>query len=489
MVTDITDLAPRPALCVGEREAAPSGAPEVTETHRLDYWFLPGLSEPRREYDVVSRTGHRAVGFAVPDRWRELRADFRQQVLNVPFADLLTRVRPREVRVDGLHGCSLDLPRLAASLGCEVSLAPPSPEVLDVLPARVRQWVGAAIAAATNLDLPAGVSSEVYGEFVSGQGLSPGASGGIVDDASSRGALDYALYEFVLRDHPLLWRMQEGYAPFFEGCTDILDVGCGTGVFLGILEAEGHKPKGVDRNPPIVRYARELGYDVDEADALAYLEQCPSAFDGIYCSHFVEHLDVEGVERLMRLLSRALRPGGRVVLVFPDPESIRSQLLGFWRDPEHVRFYHPELVELMGRSVGLDCVWHSHRDGVPHQVVSFPLAPSLDQGPSESPGDAPMAPLAEPPPGARRGSLGGLRTRILQALGVAPMGTVRQLEERLRWNEQRLEAMEAALTRTRQTVSHLCEDTRRLWQVNQTWAWEDNAVLVLRRPERDPGND
>jgi hypothetical protein len=52
-------------------------------------------------------------------------------------------------------------------------------------------------------------------------------------------------------------------------------------------------------------------------------------------------------------LVRAVEPGGTVVLVFPDPESIRSQLLGFWRDPEHVRFYHPDLIELMARAHGL----------------------------------------------------------------------------------------------------------------------------------------
>ncbi len=457
-------------------------------SHNLAYWFEEGLVEPRKAHEVVDR-GWCSVSMAVPAQWRKLRADFRQQVLNVPFADLLTRLRPQRVHVEALHGCTLDLPRLARWLGCPVQLSLPQPHELRALPERTFHWVAAAMSAATALDLPPGLSAEDYPDALifrepsEAEAAAPSAGG------REAGGLDYAMYEFVLRDHPLLWRMQEGYARFFEGCTDILDVGCGTGVFLGILEAAGLQAQGVDRNPPIVRYAQELGFDVYESDALDWLERHPCSYDGIYCSHFVEHLAIDGVERLLHLMARALRPGGRVVLVFPDPESIRSQLLGFWRDPEHVRFYHPELIELIGRSLGLDCVWHSHREGVTHDVVAFPSAPSVDGLPPDGVRDSPPPPPVQPSTAARRGLARGLRTHILQFLGLAPASTVRRLEDRLHASERHLAALETTLAQSRETLACIREDTRRLWQVNQTWAWEDNAVLVLRRQERSESEE
>jgi hypothetical protein len=67
----------------------------------------------------------------------------------------------------------------------------------------------------------------------------PAAAPAFPPQADPAAAFDYALYEFALRDHPLLWRMQEGYVRFFESCREVLDVGCGAGIFLGLLEDAG----------------------------------------------------------------------------------------------------------------------------------------------------------------------------------------------------------------------------------------------------------
>ena len=53
---------------------------------------------------------------------------------------------------------------------------------------------------------------------------------------------------------------------------DVLDVGCGRGEFLALLEASGISARGVDTNREMVAAARERGLDVVESDALAYLE-------------------------------------------------------------------------------------------------------------------------------------------------------------------------------------------------------------------------
>jgi O-antigen chain-terminating methyltransferase len=75
---------------------------------------------------------------------------------------------------------------------------------------------------------------------------------------------------------------------------------------------------------------REALVIVHSEDAISFVSKLNDYCDGIYCSHFVEHLPIEVLDRLVQGVSSALVSGGVAVFVFPDPESIRSQLLGFW---------------------------------------------------------------------------------------------------------------------------------------------------------------
>lgn len=247
----------------------------------------------------------------------------------------------------------------------------------------------------------------------------------------------YESYAFAQRNHALLQTMQQGMVQHFAGCSRVLDVGCGTGVFLDLLARAGITASGVERNPQSAAYARALGQTVREADALEYLAQQPSAYDGLYCSHFVEHLPFEIVCLLIERCARALAPGGVAVLTFPDPESIRSQLLGFWRDPEHVRFYHPDIIEVLARTHGLALEFNSQRS-LGRKVVGFPLQPP--------------DPPTTPPPGR-------------WSRWLARMGIVSQ------------EALQAE----RAQRQHMETWVRQLWDVNQTWAWDDNVVLRFRK--------
>ena len=464
-----------PILVVAE---AGDDGPDVDarQSVRLTFRFESGLDGARRlERSTDPVTLHQSWG--IPSRWRPLAADFRQQVLNTPFADLLMRVRPRTIRVEKLVGCTLDLPRISALWRIPVTVVLPPVNRLPPPASREARWLKSSLEAATALEFPSQESDpQPYRAYTDApiHAFQKAPRQPASDRAAGR--FDYALYEFCTRDHALLWHMQEAYVGFFEGCKDVLDLGCGAGVFMGMLERTGIAVTGVERNSAIAGYARGLGFDVTEADALEFLDRQSAAFDGIYCSHFVEHLPTDKVNRLLGLMFRAIRPGGRVVLVFPDPESIRSQLLGFWRDPEHVRFYHPDLVELMARSEGFDCVWHSHRDGpATREVVPFPAQPAMDAVEWPQPVGGLLAGCDSWPEAPRSWS------RWLARLGMASGSSLRRLEKRQAETEARLQRLAEAFSQTQQALALLRSDTRRLWQVNQTWAWEDNAVLVLRR--------
>ncbi|MCB1886654.1 MAG: methyltransferase domain-containing protein [Rhodocyclaceae bacterium] len=372
----------------------------------------------------------------VSRRWQDISDDFGQQLLNRPFAARLLGRAPSRVVVGGVSGASLDLAKLAALFGAEVRLGA-CPTLKPG--SRSARWL-----------------EEV--ERLCGPSPQPPE-----DDSSAAG---YEHYAFSQRDHALLYEMQRPLVRHFHGCRSVLDVGCGTGLFLEALHREGIAATGVERNALSARYAQTLGHEVIQSGAFEFLTETGRRFDGVYCSHFVEHLPIEAVEQLVSQISGVLSPGGCAVFAFPDPESIRSQLLGFWRDPEHVRFYHPDLIAMIGAMHGLECEFHSHR--IPgRRIVPFSMTPPPELAVATSTAEA-GEPFAAEPPGRgllgrwlHRAGLGGARIRALE-------GAVSDLARRLERAERREAALRGAVAQ--------------LWDVNQTWAWDDNAVLRLRKP-------
>jgi SAM-dependent methyltransferase len=402
----------------------------------------------------------------VPASTREVVARFGQHVLNRTLAQLIVRERPDAVYIHGLYGCSLDLPRVARLLGLPVCLEAQRLPPLSSLDDRTARALTSVLACVDVLVMDAPQVSELP---MGGMPIQASSRQEALDhlrrrrpDITSLLARDYALYEFCLRDHPLLAEMQRQYLQHFQGCASVLDLGCGAGVFLEMLGDAGIAATGAERSPVIAEYARGMGLTVETADALNFLDSDGRVFDGIYCSHFIEHLPFDAVRELVSHMASALNPGGVLLLVFPDPESIRSQLLGFWRDPEHVRFYHPDLIELLGVSSGLVCEWKSY-DDQPHEVGPFP---------AKARSETEVFPLPLLPSSPERDDQAAWWWRILGKLGVGPLSSSRQ----------QLASLAAGYQRQGQALAAMRARVDDLWKVNQTWAWQDNAALRFRKP-------
>src|SRR5439155_15531095 len=94
----------------------------------------------------------------------------------------------------------------------------------------------------------------------------------------------------------------------------VLDIGCGRGELLGLLREAGVEARGIDADADMVAYARGDGLEVEQADALAYLEAQPAGeLGGIFMAQVVEHLPPPALFRLLELAARALRTGGVLV--------------------------------------------------------------------------------------------------------------------------------------------------------------------------------
>jgi SAM-dependent methyltransferase len=96
----------------------------------------------------------------------------------------------------------------------------------------------------------------------------------------------------------------------------ILDVGCANGDILGPL-TKVHEVHGVDIAPGLVERAKQNGLHALhhnlEDEPLPYP---PGKFDAIFCGETIEHqVDTDW---LMFEINRVLKPGGTLVLTFPN---------------------------------------------------------------------------------------------------------------------------------------------------------------------------
>ena len=175
---------------------------------------------------------------------------------------------------------------------------------------------------------------------------------------------NYSDYEFSVRlaDEKLRRSHREHLDQFvqhFRGCKHVLDVACGPGVFLELIEAEGINATGIDADPKVVQFAQSKGYHAVQSDIVEYLENTSERFDGVFCSHVIEHLPFEAVLRVIQGAFKCIGNGGVFVLAFPNPRALRAHLDQFWVDPQHVRFYDSRLIVSVLRWCGFEVVSNS----------------------------------------------------------------------------------------------------------------------------------
>jgi len=149
------------------------------------------------------------------------------------------------------------------------------------------------------------------------------------------------------------------YLPFvlplkqFDGDCQGIDLGCGRGEWLELMQENGIDVQGIDLDQGMLDAAHGLGLNVSHGDAILSLQSLASESQIMVTGfHLAEHLPFELLQTLIQESLRVLKPGGLLILETPNPENIVVGTANFYLDPTHQRPIPSQLLAFMAEYCG-----------------------------------------------------------------------------------------------------------------------------------------
>ena len=196
--------------------------------------------------------------------------------------------------------------------------------------------------------------------------------------------LDYAylLFEHQYRGgEATLKQQQTKYLQYFQGCSAVLDVGCGRGEFLELLQEHEIPAYGLDMNRTMVEYCRKKGLRAEEQEVLEHLGALDdNSLGGIFIAQMVEHCASSALLQLLQRCFQKLQPQAYLVLETQNPTSLYA-LSHFHRDLSHDKPIHPDALEFLTKTSGFQETSITYESPFPskHQLQELQELPEADE--------------------------------------------------------------------------------------------------------------
>lgn len=134
-----------------------------------------------------------------------------------------------------------------------------------------------------------------------------------------------------------------------------LDVGCGSGQFMRLLQYFGWDVAGVEIDPEAVETAHRTTTTEVFAGEVQDAPYEPGSFDFVHMSHVIEHM-ADPVTSL-RAVAALVKPGGSVYIEAPNGDSWNTKPCGaYWFGydaPRHLHMFSPETLAETVEAAGL----------------------------------------------------------------------------------------------------------------------------------------
>jgi O-antigen chain-terminating methyltransferase len=153
----------------------------------------------------------------------------------------------------------------------------------------------------------------------------------------------YRAFEDALRgSRDLIKQRQEIYLPFINPLKALypqcpaLDLGCGRGEWLELIQSQGFLARGVDLDEGMLQACQALDLPAEYGDALAALEALDDESQVVVSAfHFIEHIPFASLQLLVREALRVLKPAGLLIMETPNAENLLVGTNNFYLDPTH----------------------------------------------------------------------------------------------------------------------------------------------------------
>lgn len=165
---------------------------------------------------------------------------------------------------------------------------------------------------------------------------------------------------------------QKIYLKYFEGHSNVVDLGCGRGEFLELLKENKIDAQGVDFYEEFAEMCRLKDLKVTRADALDFLN-AQEKVGGIFAAQLIEHLSVDQLVTLCELAYEKLEEGGYVILETPNPSSLSIYTKSFYIDPSHNKPVHPFTAQYILQRAGFKNVEILYTDASKVPVAIPPI--------------------------------------------------------------------------------------------------------------------
>lgn len=151
---------------------------------------------------------------------------------------------------------------------------------------------------------------------------------------------------------------------FIQKPSRLLDIGCGPGYFLKIMEEKGWDVHGVELSKPMADSAKEhLGLSQVRAGQLQAGDYPIGSFDVIALWDVIEHL--EAPRQMLADVRTLLKPDGLLILETQDVKSLFARVLGrrwhHYKYMEHLWHFSADTLRELLDLEGFEVVYLTHR--------------------------------------------------------------------------------------------------------------------------------
>lgn len=183
-------------------------------------------------------------------------------------------------------------------------------------------------------------------------------------------ALNNIGYDFSVKNRLLSTLFSGYYKIMYSFLDDIpeeswgkryLDLGSGANGTVSLMSTLGWQASGLDPSRKAAAIGQKNGLDIQYGTASNHSWE-PETFDFIYSHHSFEHI----AEPLLTLnnLKALLRPGGRVLIVQPNADSLCARFGEFWGGlaaPLHIHLHTPNSMKILALKAGLNIEFQRSR--------------------------------------------------------------------------------------------------------------------------------